>query len=100
MGPTRPGSMMLPPPGQFGRYRLTRMLGQGGMGTVYLAHDTQLDRPVALKVPLFTADDNPDALARFLREARAAATLHHPNICPVFDAGEHDGIPYMTMAFL
>src|SRR5262249_51179622 len=58
----------------FGRYRILRKLGQGGMGAVYLAHDTDLDRPVALKVPRFSAGDS-DAIERFKREARTAATL-------------------------
>jgi hypothetical protein len=70
------------------------------MGAVYLAHDTQLDRPVALKMPHFTADDGPQVLARFYREARSAATVTHPNVCPVYDVGEIDGIPYLTMAFI
>src|SRR5262249_30201971 len=62
-----------------GRYQLVRELGRGGMGSVYLAQDTELDRPVALKVPHFAADDS-EALQRFYREARAAANLHHPNL--------------------
>src|SRR2546429_6366568 len=70
-------------PAQFGRYRLEKLLGKGGMGAVYLAHDTQLDRPVALKVPTFGPDDG-GLRERFFREARAAATLQHPNLCPVF----------------
>jgi len=85
--------------GQFGRYRIVKKLGQGGMGAVYLAHDTQLDRQVALKVPRFSAGDS-DGVERFLREARAAATLQHPNLCPVFDVGDIDGRHYLTMAYV
>src|ERR1700730_351786 len=87
-------------PAQFGRYRILKQLGQGGMGTVYLAHDTQLERRVALKVPHIDADDGPSVLQRFFHEARAAATLNHPNLCQVFDVGDQDGIPYLTMAFV
>jgi hypothetical protein len=83
-----------------GRYHILRELGRGAMGTVYLALDTQLDRRVALKIPLFSAADGPEMRQRFLSEARAAATLEHPNICPVFDVGEINGIPYLTMAYL
>jgi hypothetical protein len=75
-------------------------LGKGGMGAVYLAHDTQLDRPVALKVPTFAADDDSQVLERFYREARAAATVFHPNVCPVHDVGEIDGVPYLTMGYI
>jgi len=87
-------------PDQFGRYRILRPLGKGGMGTVYLAHDEHLGRDVALKVPHIVPDDGPEVLARFHTEARAAATLHHPFICPVYDVGQIDGIPYLTMAFI
>ncbi len=87
-------------PEQFGRYRIIRLLGQGGMGAVYLARDTQLDRDVAIKAPRFDIHDSPKAVERFHREARAVAALSHPNICPVFDVGAIDGIPYMTMAFI
>ena len=87
-------------PAPFGRYRLLKVLGRGGMGSVYLALDTQLDRRVALKVPHFGAADGPQMLERFFREARAAATLRHPNICPLYDVGEVDGTPYLTMAFI
>jgi hypothetical protein len=86
-------------PEQFGRYRIVRQLGRGGMGTVYLAHDTQLDRPVALKVPHFMADDA-TALERFYREARVAATLDHPHLCPIHDVGQHEGIHYLTMPYI
>lgn len=86
-------------PRQFGRYRIGECLGKGGMGAVFKAHDTQLDRQVALKVP-FLGDDAAETKQRFYREARAAATLHHANICPVFDVGEFAGMPYLTMAFI
>ncbi|MBT6154897.1 MAG: SUMF1/EgtB/PvdO family nonheme iron enzyme [Planctomycetaceae bacterium] len=85
---------------EFGRYRIIRRLGKGGMGTVFLAEDTQLQREVALKIPQFESDDDHELLERFYREARAAATLNHPNLCPVFDVGEIDGIHYLTMAFI
>src|SRR5947199_9970182 len=82
--------MARPLPETFGRYRILRPLGEGGMGSVYLARDTQLDRLVALKVPRLGGDDKPSAgdLERFLREARAAAALLPPNPCPIFDVGE------------
>jgi serine/threonine protein kinase len=85
---------------QFGRYQIVRRLGQGGMGSVYLAQDTHLERPVALKVPVFGPHDGPDARKRFLEEARTAATLDHPYLCPVYDAGEIDGQLYLTMAYI
>ena len=87
-------------PKKLGRYRLLRRLGQGGMGAVYLAEDTQLDRKVALKVPHFGPDDPPDALERFYREARAAATIEHPNLCRVYDVGAIDGIHFLTMEYI
>jgi serine/threonine protein kinase len=85
---------------EFGRYRIVRALGRGAMGTVYLAEDTQLLRQVALKTPRFTQESTPDLLERFYREARAAATLRHPNICPVYDVGQIEGTHYISMAFI
>jgi eukaryotic-like serine/threonine-protein kinase len=76
------------------RYRVERPLGHGGMATVYLARDTELDRPVAVKV-LDAADEG--LRERFVREARLAARLSHPNVVSVFDAGEDDGRPYIVM---
>lgn len=87
-------------PSTFGRYRVVKELGRGGMGSVYLAHDTQLDRPVALKVPNFVDPQNPKLVERFYREAKAAGTLQHPNICAIHDVGQIDGIHYLTMAFV
>jgi serine/threonine protein kinase len=86
-------------PAPFGRYQILELLGEGGMGAVYRAHDSQLDRPVALKIPFFR-DGNPDLRERFLREARLAATLNHPNICPVHDVGQINGVHYLSMAFV
>jgi serine/threonine protein kinase len=92
-------------PRRFGRYRVLEELGQGAMGTVYLVLDTQLRRQVALKVPHVRPGDtdgppNRRVLGRFFREAHAAAILRHPNLCPVYDVGQIDGIPYLTMAYI
>jgi serine/threonine protein kinase/WD40 repeat protein len=89
-------------PTQLGRYQILGRLGAGGMGTVYHAHDTQLRRDVAIKVPRF--DGQPEAVAaarqRFLREARAAAAVRHAHVCPIYDVSEHDGRPYVVMALV
>ena len=87
-------------PRPFGRYRLLRKLGEGGMGVVYLAHDPEMKRDVALKTPFVTAQDGPEILQRFRQTAQAVASLVHPNICPVYEAGTIDGVPYLTMAFI
>ncbi len=87
-------------PCTFGRYRVVKLLGQGGMGSVYLAEDMQLERSVALKIPHLDGEDAPKLLKRFTREARAAATVMHPNICPLHDVGEIDGVPYLTMGYI
>lgn len=84
----------------FGRYRLLKELGRGGMGVVYLAHDEQLDRKVALKIPTFRESVRDEMLTRFYREARAAAALRDPGICPVYDVGEIDGQTFIAMAFI
>src|SRR5262245_7878743 len=87
-------------PRLFGRYELRALLGRGGMGTIYLAHDPHLDRLVALKIPRPREEDLLVWRKRFQTEARAAATLLHPNICPVFEVGEVDARPYLTMAYI
>ncbi len=67
---------------------------------MYLAEDSELGRLVALKVPFFTAEEGEEARSRFREEARAAATLDHPYLCPVYDVGQVDGRPYLTMAYV
>jgi hypothetical protein len=101
-GISTPGETNAGRPEHVGRYRLLAELGRGGMGTVYKAHDPQLDRVVALKVPRFDPrqGDAPALLQRFLREARAAAGVRHAHVCPIYDVGEHDGLPYVVMAYV
>ena len=86
--------------GSFGRYEILEQVGRGGMGAVYKARDTQLDRIVALKTPFIAPDASEEIIDRFLREARAMASMRHPNLCPVYDVGEEDGVHYLTMAFI
>ena len=80
-----------------GRYRVGRRLGEGGMATVYLGHDLLLGRDVAIKSPRPQFSADPGFRARFEREARAAASLSHPNIIGVYDVGEDDGTPFIVM---
>ena len=88
-------------PRTFGRYELRRLLGQGAMGAVYLAHDSQLDRLVALKIPQSPVQDQTAWRSRFLSKAPVRPpTLHHPNICPVFEVGEVGSKLYLTMAYI
>ena len=86
-------------PSEFGRYRIEVELGRGGMGVVFLAHDRQLDRKVAIKIPFLRGDDSA-AAERFRREARAMATVQHANLCPIYDVGQFDKWQFLTMAFI
>jgi eukaryotic-like serine/threonine-protein kinase len=83
-----------------GRYEIERTLGRGGMATVFLARDSALQRPVALKVLAGDLSGDGPFRARFLREAQLAGRLSHPNVVRVFDAGEADGRPYIVMEYV
>jgi serine/threonine protein kinase len=94
-----PGRPQILASGQtFGRYQISRLLGRGAMGAVYLAYDPQLQRYVALKTPFLT--DRPTVVQRFYREARSAAQIRSPYVCPIFEVNSVAGKPYLTMAFI
>jgi serine/threonine protein kinase/Tol biopolymer transport system component len=92
--------MDLVPGSQLGAYEIESPLGAGGMGEVYRARDTRLDRTVAIKVLSQHLSDNPEAKERFDREARAISALNHGRICTLYDVGHHDGMSYLVMEFL
>lgn len=85
---------------RIGKYRILKKLGEGGMGAVYLARDTELGRDVALKAPKLKGTESRHILDRFLREARMAASLSHPGICPIYEFGEADGVFFLSMAYI
>jgi WD40 repeat protein/serine/threonine protein kinase len=104
--PARPGdakveaAVALPPLGQVGDYRVIREVGRGGMGVVYEAEQVSLGRRVALKVLPRQVSSDVKTLARFRREARSAAQLHHTNIVPVFEVGKDGEVSYYAMQFI
>jgi eukaryotic-like serine/threonine-protein kinase len=85
---------------KLGPYEIQSPLGAGGMGEVYRARDTRLNRVVAIKILPAHLSDNPEAKQRFDREARAISSLNHPNICTLYDVGHQNGIDYLVMEFL
>ena len=85
---------------QIASYRIDALLGAGGMGEVYRATDTRLNRTVALKILPQHLREVPHLRERFEREARAVAALHHPHICVLYDIGEDDGIAFLVMELL
>jgi serine/threonine protein kinase/tetratricopeptide (TPR) repeat protein len=90
----------LEPGTQFGAYRIDALIGAGGMGEVYRAHDTRLDRDIAIKVLSTTVSAGAGDDARLLGEARAAAALNDPHVCTIYEVGETDGHPYIAMELL
>ena len=85
---------------KLGPYEILSLLGAGGMGEVYLARDTRLQRTVAIKILPAHLSSNPDLHARFVQEAKSISSLQHPNICVVHDIGSQDGLDYMVMEYV
>jgi TolB-like protein/Tfp pilus assembly protein PilF len=96
----RPPEATLSPGAWLGRYRVVALLGRGGMGEVYRAHDERLGRDVAVKVLRSGQRASPALQKRFETEAKAVGSLNHPNVVAVFDAGEEDGCPYLVTELL
>src|ERR1700676_2099374 len=92
--------MALTPGTRFGPYRIESLLGKGGMGEVYSARDTRLQRTVAIKVLPAHLSSNPELRARFEQEAKSISALQHPNICVVHDIGSQDGVDFMVMEYV
>src|SRR5579859_2836587 len=91
--------MAIGPGTQLGAYEVQEILGQGAMGTVYRAYHGALARTAAVKV-LSALTPDPDAVARFRREAQAIARMRHPNVLNVYDFGEYEGTPYMIVEYV
>src|SRR5258707_10547242 len=99
--PSAPSAPIKGLSGRIGKYDIIKPLGKGAMGIVYLAHDTILERDVALKVMVASIADDPELKQRFEREAKAVARMTHPNVVNVFDLGSHtDGSPFIAMELL
>jgi eukaryotic-like serine/threonine-protein kinase len=85
---------------KLGPYEIFSQLGSGGMGEVYRARDTRLDREVAVKILPSHLSENADAKQRFEREARTISSLNHPHICTLYDVGQQDGVDFLVMEYL
>ena len=92
--------MALAPGTRLGPYEITALIGAGGMSEVYKARDARLDRIVAIKVLREHLASDPDRRARFEHEARAISKLNHPNICTLYDLGQHNGTDYLVVEYL
>src|ERR1700720_3094712 len=92
--------MALTPGTKLGPYEIQSQLGAGGMGEVYRARDTRLDRTVAVKILTDGLEGTPEVRQRFEREARAVSSLNHPHICALYDVGHQDGVEYLVMEYL
>ena len=88
------------PGSTFAGYRVDSLVGRGGMGVVYRATDLSLERPVALKLIAPELAEDKRFRDRFLREPKLAASIDHPNVIPIYEAGEHDGQLYLAMRFV
>src|SRR6266536_3498910 len=85
---------------KIGRYEILSQIGKGGMGEVYLARDTKLDRNIALKILPAELAVNRERMVRFVQEAKAAAALNHPHVAHVYEIGEHRGLNFIAMEFV
>jgi len=85
---------------RLGAYEIQSSIGAGGMGEVYRARDTRLDRTVAIKILPAAVSSDPDRLLRFQHEARILSTLNHPNVLAIFDVGEQNDVRYLVSEFL
>src|SRR5213082_3331181 len=92
--------MPLPPGTRLGPYEIREPIGAGGMGEVYRARDTRLERVVAIKVLPAETASRPEVRQRFEREARAVSALNHPHICTLYDIGQQDGVDYLVLEYL
>jgi tetratricopeptide (TPR) repeat protein/tRNA A-37 threonylcarbamoyl transferase component Bud32 len=98
LGPAKPGGAPAPPPTVAG-YDIFGVLGRGGMGVVYKARQVKLNRLVALKMVLAGAHAGPLQMSRFYTEAEAVARMQHPNIIQIYEVGEHDGLPFLSLEY-
>src|SRR5438105_12266342 len=92
--------MSIEPGTKLGRYEVRSKIGAGGMGEVYLAEDTKLDRKVALKILPAEVASNHERMRRFVQEAKAAAALNHPNIAHIYEIGDSEGTNFIAMEFV
>ena len=98
---TAPATILSELPGKIGRYSVQKLLGEGGFGRVYLGFDDQLNRPVAIKVPLRELVAQPGDAEAYLEEARILASLDHPGIVPVHDVGRtENGLPFVVSKYI